>query len=321
MNFSVKSLPSEETLGDKLRKARKAKGVDIKHVEEATKIRAKHIEALETGNYSELPPDVYIEGFLKIYAEFLGLEKEKILQLYKKERELKETVEKAVRSSFKKTVPMNPKIVITPKTLFLSAIMVTVLVIVIYIGWQIKILTAPPKLEVITPSDNASFETDVIFIEGKTDEGADLFINDIQIGVGSEGKFKSRISLQDGTNVITITAKNRMGKVTKITRNVVTKLLPVQVAVEENKGVELKVSAGPNSTWIYVEVDGVPVEKEGIVMLSGSSRVFRGKEKIVISSKNAGSANITFNGKDIGSLGKEGKAVKNREFTKDMQVR
>lgn len=319
--FAIKSLPLIETLGDKLKKARKAKGFEIKHVEECIKIRAKYLEGLESGDYSKLPPDVYIKGFLKNYADFLDLDRERVLSIYAKERGLKETVKKAVERDSKGKSPTMPRIVITPKTLFLSAVSFAVLAIILYIGWQVKILAAPPKLEITNPPDNATFETDSIDVEGKTDEGADIFINSVQVGGGPEGEFKERVSLQNGVNTITVTAKNRMGKEVKLTRNVVVKLAPVQVAVEEIKGVELKVNAGPNSAWIYVEVDGVPAEKEGMVMLSGSSRTFKGKDKVVLMTKNAGSTNITFNGKDIGILGKEGETVKNREFTKDMQVK
>ena len=321
MDFSIKSLPLKETLGERLKRIRKDKRFEIKYVEERTKIRAKYLEALEVGDYSKLPPDVYIKGFLKNYADFLNLDKEMVLSMYAKERGLKETVKRAAEKGSKKKSLIAHRFVITPKILFLSAVSFAVLAIILYIGWQVKILAAPPKLEITNPSDNATLETDAIYVEGKTDEGADIYINNVQVGGGPEGEFKERVSLQNGVNTITVIAKNKMGKEVKLTRNVVVKLAPVQVAAEEIKGVELKVNAGPNSAWIYVEVDGAPAEKEGIVMLSGSSRTFKGKDKIVLTTKNAGSTNITFNGKDIGILGKEGETVKNREFTKDMQVK
>lgn len=318
-NFSIKSL-NKDTVGQKLLKAREAKGLSIPNIEDAIKIRAKYIKALEEGDYKKLPPEVYIQGFLKNYADFLGLGRGKIMREYLLERGLSGVKKQAVNESLKKA-SKGPKFVITPRTLILAFISISVFLVVIYIGWQVKILTAPPKLELKTPSENISIDSDSINVEGKADAGADIYVNDVLVGGGPEGDFKEKISLQNGLNVITVKAKNRMGKQSEIVREVAVNLKPVLAAVEAPQGVELKVNVGPNSALINVVVDGVPVEKDGIVMLSGSSRVFQGKDKVVITSKNAGSTNITFNGKDIGPLGKEGETVKNREFTKDMQVK
>ncbi|PIZ01179.1 hypothetical protein COY62_00070 [bacterium (Candidatus Howlettbacteria) CG_4_10_14_0_8_um_filter_40_9] len=321
MNFEITTLPHKETLGDNLKKARETKGFDVRYVEEAIKIRAKYLLALENGDYKKLPPDVYIKGFLKNYAIFLGIETERVMRLYAKERGLEENVKKAVEKRAGKADFRSPRVIVTPKTLVIGLIATVVLSIVLYIGWQVRILTSPPKLTVFSPTDNSSIEADTIYVEGKADPGADILINDVLIGGGPDGDFKEKISLQNGTNTIVVVARNRMNKETKEVRNIAVNLAPVLVAANVASGVELKVNSGPNSAWIHVEIDGVPVEKDGIVMLSGSSRVFKGTNKVVITTKNAGSTNVTFNGKDIGPLGKEGETVKNREFTKDMQVR
>ncbi len=61
-------------LGEVLRLARERKGVDLYRAERDTKIRAKHLEALENGDYAELPGAVYTKGFLRNYAVYLGLD-------------------------------------------------------------------------------------------------------------------------------------------------------------------------------------------------------------------------------------------------------
>lgn len=318
--FSVKKLPLKETLGEKLMSARKAKGFDYRYVEEVTKIRAKYLTFLEAGDYKSLPPDVYIRGFLRNYAVLLGLDADRIIRMYIKERGLEENVERATGNKVPK--PMKaPKVIITPKTLLISIISTTVLLVVAYIGWQVTILAAPPKLEVFAPAENVTVETDSLIIEGKADEGADIYINDVLVGGGPEGDFKEKVSLQDGVNNIIVVATNKMGKEMKVERSVVAKLKPVEVVPAEIQGVELTVNAGPNSAWVYVEIDGAPVDPNGIVMLSGSSRVFKGAEKVTLTTKNAGSTNVTFNGKDVGALGREGEKITDREFTKDMQIK
>src|ERR1035437_94855 len=55
---------SRSTVGDRLRDAREAKGVDLFRVERDTKIRSKFLAALEDGDFADLPGDVYARGFL-----------------------------------------------------------------------------------------------------------------------------------------------------------------------------------------------------------------------------------------------------------------
>jgi cytoskeleton protein RodZ len=61
-------------IGNSLREARVRQGLDYPQVELATKIRAKYIRALEEEQFEVLPSGTYIKGFMRSYAEFLGLD-------------------------------------------------------------------------------------------------------------------------------------------------------------------------------------------------------------------------------------------------------
>ncbi len=61
-------------LGNSLREARTRHGLDLPQVELATKIRAKYLRALEDEVFEILPSETYVKGFLRSYAEFLGLD-------------------------------------------------------------------------------------------------------------------------------------------------------------------------------------------------------------------------------------------------------
>jgi helix-turn-helix protein len=61
-------------LGNSLRDARARQGLDYPQVELATKIRAKYIRALEDEAFELLPSETYVKGFLRSYAEYLGLD-------------------------------------------------------------------------------------------------------------------------------------------------------------------------------------------------------------------------------------------------------
>ena len=65
-------------LGMKLRQAREQKGYSIGEVAERLKLSARQIEGLESGNYEGMPELVFVRGFLRTYARFLGLEEHEV---------------------------------------------------------------------------------------------------------------------------------------------------------------------------------------------------------------------------------------------------
>lgn len=56
------------TVGEKLRAAREAQGVDLADIATRTRIPLRHLEAIERGNYAQLPSATYALGFTKAYA-------------------------------------------------------------------------------------------------------------------------------------------------------------------------------------------------------------------------------------------------------------
>jgi cytoskeleton protein RodZ len=61
-------------IGTSLREARLRQGVDLVEAESATKIRSKYLRALEDERFELLPAQTYVKGFLRSYAEYLGLD-------------------------------------------------------------------------------------------------------------------------------------------------------------------------------------------------------------------------------------------------------
>jgi hypothetical protein len=61
-------------IGNSLREARMRQQLDWPQIELATKIRAKYLRALEDEQFGILPAQPYVKGFLRTYAEYLGLD-------------------------------------------------------------------------------------------------------------------------------------------------------------------------------------------------------------------------------------------------------
>jgi hypothetical protein len=61
-------------IGTSLREARLRRQIDIPEAEQGTKIRGKYLRALEDEQFELLPAQTYVKGFLRSYAEYLGLD-------------------------------------------------------------------------------------------------------------------------------------------------------------------------------------------------------------------------------------------------------
>ena len=61
-------------IGNSLREARLRQALDFPEIEQATKIRSKYLRALEDEQFDILPGQTYVKGFLRTYAEYLGLD-------------------------------------------------------------------------------------------------------------------------------------------------------------------------------------------------------------------------------------------------------
>lgn len=70
-------------IGSTLREARVRRKLTLQQVEEDTKIRVKYVQAMENEDFDIIPSPTYVKGFLRTYAEYLGLDPRMILDEYR----------------------------------------------------------------------------------------------------------------------------------------------------------------------------------------------------------------------------------------------
>ena len=66
--------PGFESVGAKLRSLREAEGLSLNEIANRTRVPIRHLEAIETSDYSALPGSTYTIGFTRSYAKALGLD-------------------------------------------------------------------------------------------------------------------------------------------------------------------------------------------------------------------------------------------------------
>ncbi len=73
-------------VGGLLQKERKARKLSIKEVSQETAISPRYLIALENDDYSQFPAETYTIGFLNSYADYLNLDKNRLIHLFKQQQ-------------------------------------------------------------------------------------------------------------------------------------------------------------------------------------------------------------------------------------------
>lgn len=200
-------------LGEVLRAAREAKGVDLSRVERDTKIRERYLSALERGEYRELPGSVYTKGFLRNYGAYLGLDPEYLIDLYRLE-----TTAAADRPS----APTPPRplagrrsraFVVTPGAVVAGILTILVGGFIAYLGYEFVNFAQTPELRITDPAANVNRHPDLaITIRGITAKNARVSVSNLTenptVSADAEGAFEVTVRLVPGSNVVRLTARD-----------------------------------------------------------------------------------------------------------------
>jgi transcriptional regulator with XRE-family HTH domain len=221
--FKTKKVETVLTAGECLKRKREEADISLRDISEKLKVKISYLENLEKGNYEELPPDVYVRGFVKSYAQLVGLDSEKMVNIYDREKKIGDKIEKKYQ---KKEVLANKLTtknfaVITPKiiTAFLSLLIL--FIVGYYLWYQISSFNSTPYLFVSSPYEDRIINDSNITVEGETERETAIKINGQNIFVNPDGYFKEDVMLQPGKNVLIIEASNKFNRTAREVRNII----------------------------------------------------------------------------------------------------
>ena len=139
-------------IGNSLREARVRQGLGYPEAELATKIRGKYIRALEEEDFDVLPSETYARGFLRSYADYLGLDG----QLYVDE------LGSRLGSAFREDAPQQRAVRrgsqrgVERRAVALALIGIAVLVVLVFVAWRFGGSADPTPSVVRPPSSSAT---------------------------------------------------------------------------------------------------------------------------------------------------------------------
>ena len=182
------------------REARERKNCSLKKAAEKTKIPYKYLAAIEAGEYRLFPGFQYAQLYVRDYADFLGLEREKVASVFR--RDWQGEGEKGKKGKRGSSLFRNGPLFTGTGLLLILAIAAVSL----YLVRQYLVFNSPPSLEV-----KISCLPGKIVVEGKTDRRAIIRIEGESVGVDDKGEFRDEVSFPWPREVV-VEAESPAGK-------------------------------------------------------------------------------------------------------------
>ena len=270
-----------ETVGKYLKRERELRNISLKEISTATKIRENILKAIEEDRYDLLPTPVFVKGFLVAYVKHVGLDPRDVVLRYESDlKELHGYEEKGPSAQRKKGW--------NRALLFGSIIVMVGLGIILFSPWRQTKVREEPGPATVEETPVVQEETLPSPVVPEKEETAPPVGGTISLQQAPvlEETIVIKEAPPDQTQLI-----EKISEPKEMDRGDLT--LQIQ-AIEE--------------TWIAFQVDShLPRE---ITLRAGQPFSQRADDHIKLKIGNAGGVIVTFNGKDLGSLGDPGKIVR-----------
>lgn len=266
-----------EEIGQTLREAREQLGITLEEAERATRIRTHHLAALERGEIDELPSPVQVRGFLGNYADFLGLDADRILLQYAEKLQSRRVRKKASPATSLPSASSSVEIRSRrPRWLSFDlffAALVTLGVIAVLIWGGSRLMASVRR-------------------GGQETEAALEFLIPTQTSTVSPSP--TSIPSSDASQAISVIPSPAS----------ITPTQPLVLGLTSE--VNLRIVADKRA-WVLVRVDGEEAFRGRLV--PGDERSFTGQQVIEITTGNGAGVRVFYNGQDQGLLGDVGQVV------------
>ncbi len=202
-----------KTIGQIIKIARVKKKLSFKKLEEITKIRASFIESIEEEKWDFLPTFTTVLGFVKSLSTALAVNQNMAVAVLK-------------RDYPPKKLNINPKPDVfsrftwSPKLTFAIGVIIVILIVLGYIGFQYTKFISPPNLSVDSPKENQVVDGNSVLVFGSTDPDVRIEVNNQPVLVDADNKFSVSLSVVPTTKEIVVKAISRSGKERIISRKI-----------------------------------------------------------------------------------------------------
>lgn len=200
-----------KTTGEIFSAQRLVKKLSLARIASDLRIKKAYLEALEKGAWQNLPEPPFVRGFIKSYAQYLGLDADHILAIFRREYDERKYPQK---SSYQK----QKRLMFTPNKLVNLALIIAVIIFIIYLAIGYTSLLSSPKLEVSAPPNDLTTSVPYVVVSGQSEKDATVSIEGQIMPLDENDNFSYQLALEEGKNIIEIIASKRLSPKAKVTR-------------------------------------------------------------------------------------------------------
>lgn len=265
-----------------LKNIRQSKGLSLDDIARRTRIRSGFLEAIEEGNYHLLPERYYVETFIKVYADTLGVDSAPYLARYRQHLEQTGAATQKEPKREIKDKPAKPaaRPVLTGRHYRLAgwalllALVTTIIVFILYPRETVVEVSAPP-LSAVQPTGVSEPEKSAT--EASSKGGA------VEKSGGAQGQTEAGEEAQSQKQTA-----------------------PTSAGEESKKKYTLNIEA-LELTWLRIKEDKQAPRE--YLLQPGEILNFQAAQRFEIDVGNAGGVQLNFQGKSLGAPGKRGEVV------------
>jgi cytoskeletal protein RodZ len=283
--------------GERLRKARESQGLSLAQAAMETCILQQWLIALEEGAYDRFSNDVVAKGFIRNYAQFLGLPVQEMLDLYRRERGDSESIRivPATTMTSKRSYVLPSFFGVFFVTILLVGLSYAALSAAGHIGTpQIAEKPEVPEFTLPTPVpmslSEVTPEVQGSLPESQTETPEETTLTD----VGASDAVRSDAIPTPVRVLPTPTRRPAAGMV-------VSTPTPQSGAATVPFVIEINIKPDSSGSWIRVSTDGIVAYEE--IMQAGDSKIFRAEHQVQIRAGNPTAVDVSVNGMQPETLG------------------
>jgi len=299
MNTTINSETPEKhseddnTTESDLKAIRESRGISLRDIFERTRISVANLEAIESGKFDLLPSPVITKSFIKIYSKALGIDSGSILARYEYYLETLNTPHR--EEEVEKTLPSFSRRYRKVSLWVLFILFMTGMIIFSLYSYNSNMETVKNQTGETIPTTSGSNPADTLKTNVKNDS-ADQTIPPSQINK----KETTPAPLISQTQ----TTPHQVEEKLKTAPNAA-----VPVIISQQKEIaetyEITIEAR-ELTWLRIAADQIlPSE----ILMKPGEKIKKSASHFTIDVGNAGGIDISFQGKPLGSLGKQGQVV------------
>ena len=279
-------------IGPILEQARRERGLTLEEAEQATKIRKRYLDGLEREDFGVLPGAVYAQGFLKTYANFLGLDGEdlsrQLKDLRRPRRERGVSYGAPAKSDFEEPLIIPGGLAGTEKRRISGAAIATVVVALVAFAAVIG------TLYYVGQSSGAAGGNPGAASGERPDPG--------QEGAANDGGGRPQDASGDTSEEV---SRNGGPEQSGVKEDGVQEAAVRSELPESALRIAVSVEGAPS--WLKVRVDGGTALEE--IAQPGFSRTFEATRAVSVKTGDAGAVSVEVNGQDVGVLGADGEVL------------